>query len=102
MIALSPPIFLHKKIKPIDCEGGNCLGEKKGSNASSNNQSHCFEPFISPNPITSLNPVQRFPKIDKTAFVSQFSSVIGDVTIRNNVYVAPNVSIRADEGTPFI
>ncbi|WP_375541180.1 hypothetical protein [Peribacillus frigoritolerans] len=77
------------------------MGEKKGSNASSNNQSHCFEPFISPNPITSLNPVQRFPKIDKTAFVSQFSSVIGDVTIRNNVYVAPNVSIRADEGTPF-
>ncbi|WP_411739545.1 carbonate dehydratase [Peribacillus sp. S4] len=77
------------------------MGEKKGSNASSNNQSHCFEPFISPNPITSLNPVQRFPKIDKTAFVSQFSSVIGDVTIRNNVYVSPNVSIRADEGTPF-
>jgi carbon dioxide concentrating mechanism protein CcmM len=69
----------------IDCGGGNCLGEKKGSNASSNNQSHCFEPFISPNPITSLNPVQRFPKIDKTAFVSQFSSVIGDVSIRNNV-----------------
>ncbi|MDP9742740.1 UNVERIFIED_ORG: carbonic anhydrase/acetyltransferase-like protein (isoleucine patch superfamily) [Bacillus sp. B2I3] len=77
------------------------MGEKKGSNASFNNQSHCFEPFISPNPITSLNPVQCFPKIDKTAFVSQFSSVIGDVTIRNNVYVAPNVSIRVDEGTPF-
>ncbi|MES9739370.1 carbonate dehydratase [Peribacillus frigoritolerans] len=77
------------------------MGEKKGSNASSNNQSHCFEPFISPNPITSLNPVQRFPKIDKTAFVSQFSSVIGDVSICNNVYVAPNVSIRAEEGTPF-
>lgn len=27
--------------------------------------------------------------------------MIGDVTIKNNVYVAPNVSIRADEGTPF-
>lgn len=76
-------------------------GKKKGSNSSSNNHSHCFEPFISPNPITSFNPVQRFPKIDKTAFVSQFSSIIGDVTVRNNVYVAPNVSIRADEGTPF-
>jgi carbon dioxide concentrating mechanism protein CcmM len=63
--------------------------------------SHCFEPFISPNPITSLNPVQRFPNIDKTAFVSKFFSVIGDVTIRNKVYVAPNVNIRADEGTPF-
>lgn len=27
--------------------------------------------------------------------------MIGDVRIKNNVYVAPNVSIRADEGTPF-
>jgi carbonic anhydrase/acetyltransferase-like protein (isoleucine patch superfamily) len=77
------------------------MGEKKDSNPSSYKHSHCFEPFISPNPITSFNLVQRFPKIDKTAFVSQFSSVIGDVTIRDNVYVAPNVSIRADEGTPF-
>jgi len=74
------------------------LVEKKVSNSSS---SHCYKPFISPNPITSFNPVQRFPRIDKTAFLSQFSSVIGDVTIRSNVYVAPNVSIRADEGTPF-
>ncbi|MEF2094816.1 carbonate dehydratase [Bacillus sp. CFBP9009] len=77
------------------------MEEKQGSNTSSNNHSHCFEPFISPNPITSFNPVQIFPKIDKTAFISQFSSVIGDVTISDNVYVAPNVSIRADEGTPF-
>ncbi|MEK5440873.1 MULTISPECIES: carbonate dehydratase [unclassified Fredinandcohnia] len=76
------------------------MGDKSTSN-SSNDHSHCFEPFISPNPITSFNPIQRFPQIDKTAFVSQFSSVIGDVSIRNNVYVAPNVSIRADEGTPF-
>src|SRR5690606_41469278 len=77
------------------------MGEDKGSNSSSSNRSHCFEPFISPNPITSFNPVQRYPKIDKSAFVSQFTSVIGDVTIKDNVYVAPNVSIRADEGTPF-
>ena len=75
--------------------------EKKEKRTSSYNDSCCFEPFISPNPITSFNLVQRYPKIDKTAFVSQFSSVIGDVTINNNVYVAPNVSIRADEGTPF-
>jgi carbon dioxide concentrating mechanism protein CcmM len=27
--------------------------------------------------------------------------VIGDVRIKDNVYVAPNVSVRADEGTPF-
>jgi carbonic anhydrase/acetyltransferase-like protein (isoleucine patch superfamily) len=49
----------------------------------------------------SFNPIQRFPKIDKSSFISQFSSVIGDVTIKKNIYVAPNVSIRADEGTPL-
>lgn len=61
----------------------------------------CFEPFISPNPITSFNPVSHVPSIDKSSFISPFSSVIGDVAIRNNVYVAPNVTVRADEGTPF-
>ncbi|EOO20039.1 hypothetical protein [Bacillus cereus] len=68
-------------------------------NCGSHNKS--FAPFISPNPITSFNPIQRYPKIDKTAFISPFSSVIGDVRIKDNVYVAPNVSVRADEGTPF-
>ena len=66
-----------------------------------NNSTHCFKPFISPNPITSFNPVQISPKIHKSAFISPFTSVIGDVVIRKNVYVAPLVSIRADEGTPF-
>ncbi|WHY70608.1 carbonate dehydratase [Fictibacillus enclensis] len=61
----------------------------------------CFKPFISPNPKTSFNPIQISPKIDKSAFISPFTSVIGDVAIRRNVYVAPLVSIRADEGTPF-
>lgn len=65
------------------------------------NYSSGFEPFISSNPITSFNPIQRFPKIAETAIISPFSSVIGDVAISNNVFVAPNVSIRADEGTPF-
>lgn len=64
-------------------------------------RSKCFQPFISPNPITQFNPIKRYPKIHKTAFVSPFSSIIGDVTISQNVFVAPNVSIRADEGTPF-
>lgn len=77
------------------------MRDKKRSNSTSCSNSKCFEPFISPNPVTSFNPVQRYPKIDETAVISQFSSVIGDVTIKNNVYVAPNVSIRADEGTPF-
>ncbi|WP_429690562.1 carbonate dehydratase [Bacillus mycoides] len=58
-------------------------------------------PFIGPNPVTSFNPTQRCPLIDKTAFISPSSSIIGDVRIKDNVFVAPNVSIRADEGTPF-
>ena len=39
--------------------------------------------------------------IDPTAYVCPFSTIIGDVTIRKNVFIAPNVSIRADEGYPF-
>ena len=64
-------------------------------------ESECFQPFISANPITSFNPVERFPTISDTAFLSPFSSVIGDVFIQDNVYIAPNVNVRADEGTPF-
>jgi carbon dioxide concentrating mechanism protein CcmM len=41
------------------------------------------------------------PNIDPTAFIHSFSNVIGDVYIGANVIVAPNTSIRADEGTPF-
>ena len=57
--------------------------------------------FIGPNPITSFNPESIAPSIDPTSFVGPFSTIIGDVTIRKNVFIAPNVSIRADEGTPF-
>ena len=86
---------------PLDCKGSDYFMGKKRLKTAPYNPSKYFEPFISPNPKTSFNPVQRYPKIDKTAFISQFSSVIGDVTIEDNVFVAPNVSIRADEGTPF-
>lgn len=57
--------------------------------------------LIAPNPPTSFNPQSVCPSIHPTAYVGPFSSVIGDVTIRQNVFIAPNVSIRADEGTPF-
>ncbi|MFT3654564.1 Carnitine operon protein CaiE [Bacillus sp. B01(2024)] len=66
-----------------------------------NHQPANFAPFISPNPVTSFNPVRRYPKIDKTSFISPFSSVIGDVRIKDNVFVGPNAAVRADEGTPF-
>lgn len=57
--------------------------------------------FIGANPVTSFNPKSIFPSIDTTAFIGPFSTVIGDVTIKENVFIAPGVSVRADEGSPF-
>ncbi|WML26132.1 carbonate dehydratase [Neobacillus sp. OS1-33] len=57
--------------------------------------------YVGSNPLTSVNPTPIFPKINKTTYLSPFIYIVGDVTIRNNTYVGPFVSIRADEGTPF-
>jgi carbonic anhydrase/acetyltransferase-like protein (isoleucine patch superfamily) len=57
--------------------------------------------FIAPNPSMSFNPQSVSPTIDSSAYIGPFTSIIGDVTIQKNVFIAPNVSIRADEGFPF-
>lgn len=57
--------------------------------------------FIGPNPATTFNSKSITPSVDPTSFVGPFSTIIGDVTIKRNVFIAPNVSIRADEGAPF-
>ncbi len=57
--------------------------------------------FIAPNPSTPTNPQSTTPSIHPSAYIGPFSAIIGDVTINNNVFVGPNVSIRADEGSPF-
>lgn len=57
--------------------------------------------FVGPNPSTSINPCSVCPKIDSSTFIGPFSSIIGDVTILKNVFIACSVVIRADEGTPF-
>ncbi|MBT2707068.1 hypothetical protein [Bacillus sp. ISL-47] len=57
--------------------------------------------FISSNPSTAFNPNQVWPRISKRSYLSPYSYVAGDVTIQRNVFVAPFVSIRADEGSPF-
>jgi len=41
------------------------------------------------------------PKIDKSAYIHSFSSIIGDVKIDSNVMIAPGTCIRADQGNPF-
>ncbi len=41
------------------------------------------------------------PEIHPTAYVSTLSRIIGDVTIGEDVMIAPGCYVRADEGTPF-
>jgi carbon dioxide concentrating mechanism protein CcmM len=41
------------------------------------------------------------PRVDQSAYIHVSTSVIGDVAIGANVMVAPGVSFRADEGSPF-
>lgn len=76
--------------------GGNDQGPREPSKTFNIN-AH----FIAPNPPTSFAPKSVPPTVDPTAYVGPFSSIIGDVTVGENVFIAPNVSIRADEGTPF-
>ncbi|WAL62298.1 ribulose bisphosphate carboxylase small subunit [Thermocoleostomius sinensis] len=52
-------------------------------------------------PPTSWSKSSTQPKVDETAKVHPFSSVMGDVSIGTNVLIAPGTSIRADEGGPF-
>lgn len=56
--------------------------------------------FISPNPKVSYLQ-SSFPNISKTSYIGPFSSVIGNVTIGHNVFIACSVTLRADEGAPF-
>lgn len=43
------------------------------------------------------NPQKQQPNISQTAWISETAIIIGDVTIGDNVYVAHNAIIRADE-----
>ena len=54
------------------------------------------------NPSVSFNKESRFPTMDEESFVDDTACVIGDVRIGRGVYVAPLVSVRADEGTPIV
>ena len=57
---------------------------------------------IKENPSCSFNKECKYPNIDKESFCDEMSSLIGDVRIGKGVYVAPFVSLRADEGTPIV
>jgi len=46
--------------------------------------------------------MERMPTVSTSAYVNESASIIGDVRIGEGVYVAPGVSLRADEGPPII
>jgi len=56
---------------------------------------------IMPNAMTPWNSKPTSPVIDHTAFVHPMASVIGAVTIGENVMVSPMASVRGDEGMPI-
>lgn len=58
--------------------------------------------MLKSNPKTSWNRDERTPTISATAYVDDAATIIGDVRIGSQVYVAPGVSMRADEATPII
>jgi len=43
------------------------------------------------------NPQKQYPGISENAWISETAVIVGDVTIGDNVFVAPNAVIRADE-----
>jgi len=53
------------------------------------------------NVLTTFNPDVNTPKFTATSFVDPMASVIGDVVLGGEVFVAPFASIRGDEGQPI-
>ena len=43
------------------------------------------------------NPQKQYPKISKSAWISETEVIVGNVTIKEDVFVGPNAVIRADE-----
>ena len=54
-----------------------------------------------PNVLTTFNTKVNLPQLDGSAFVDPLASVIGEVALGREVYVAPFASIRGDEGQPI-
>ena len=58
-------------------------------------------PLIRPNVDTAFNPDIEKPEVHESTYVDALSSVIGNVLLGENVFVAPFASIRGDEGQPL-
>ncbi|MBI5947204.1 MAG: carbonic anhydrase [Chloroflexi bacterium] len=58
--------------------------------------------MLRPNVATDFNPSVESPVVAPGAYVDRLASVIGNVSIGANVFVAPFASIRGDEGQPIV
>ena len=57
---------------------------------------------LRPNVATTFNADINNPVIGAETYIDKLASVIGDVTIGKQVFVAPFASIRGDEGQPIV
>ncbi len=58
--------------------------------------------MLRPNVATDFNPSVESPVVAAGAYVDKLASVIGNVSIGAQVFVAPFASIRGDEGQPIV
>jgi carbonic anhydrase len=56
---------------------------------------------LRPSLVTSLTPRSAVPSVPATSYVDPYAVLLGDVRLGDDVFVAPFVSIRADEGEPI-
>ncbi len=57
--------------------------------------------MIEPNVRTESSASVSHPQVDGTAYVHPLASVIGNVRLGRDVFVAPGASVRGDEGQPL-
>lgn len=53
------------------------------------------------NVVTDFNPAVHAPKLGASDYVDELASVIGEVELGKDVFLAPFASVRGDEGTPI-
>lgn len=49
-------------------------------------------------PLTSWNQISKFPNVHPMAYVHPTAVLIGDIRVGEDVFICPNVVLRADEG----
>lgn len=60
-----------------------------------------FQTTVTANPITTHLPTRTLPTVAPSAFIAPHTTLIGDVTIGEDVFIGFGVVLRADYGSPF-